>query len=327
MKNQVNKNFYEWVAGFIDAEGCFHIKRKIMSNNKIRYYFEFVIKLHIDDEAVLRTICHILGVGRVVLRPKYNTCSFEVGSEKELRILIDLLDEFQLMGDKYLDYINFREAFFLYFDRSDSVTESLKTKIEEIRANHNTKRASTTLPVNYKRVITDYKLLGFIEGEGSFIVQTRGLTPKFELELTSAQKPLLIDICEYLMLRIQLIADATQPLNLPSKGGIKIRDRKAKGNSKPSVRLEITGIDFLHNYFNVFLSKLEFYSRKKEDFKSFCFICNKLFSKAHIDNEEVKILLLRLSEGMNGARLSTNKLTDKTLTGKIICRDEETPDS
>ena len=31
---------------------------------------------------------------------------------------------------------------------------------------------------------------------------------------------------------------------------------------------------------------------------------------------------------MNGARLSTNKLTDKTLTDEVmICRDEETPDS
>lgn len=68
------------------------------------------------------------------------------------------------MGDKYLDYLNFREVFFLYFDRTNLVSESLKTKIEEIRANHNTKRVSTTLPDGYKRVITDYKLLGFIEG-------------------------------------------------------------------------------------------------------------------------------------------------------------------
>jgi len=128
-------------------------------------------------------------VGRVVLRPKYNTCSFEVGSEKELRVLIDLLDKYPLLGDKYLDYLNFRKAFFLYFDRSGLVTESLKTEIEELRANHNTKRVSTTLPDNYKRVITDYKLLGLIEGEGSFFLQKKGLTPRFELELTSAQKP------------------------------------------------------------------------------------------------------------------------------------------
>jgi hypothetical protein len=287
-----------------------------MSNGKIRYSFEFTIKLHIDDENVLRTICLKLGVGRVVLRPNYNTCSFELSSEKDLRILIGILDEHQLMGDKYLDYLNFREAFFLYFERSDLVTETLKAKIEELRANHNTKRVTTILPLDYKRTITDYKLLGLIEGEGSFFVQTQGLTPKFELELTSAQKPLLMDIYEYLMRHVTVTY---------TKGGIKLRDCKAKGNSKPSVRLEITGISLLHEFFNAYLSKLEFYSRKKEDFKTFCFICEKLYNKAHINNEEVKDLLLKLSKGMNGARLSTNKLTGKTLSDKInISRDEET---
>lgn len=286
-----------------------------MSNGKIRYSFEFTIKLHIDDENVLRTICLKLDIGRVVLRPNYSTCSFEVSSEKELRILIKILDEYQLMGDKYLDYLNFREAFFLYFERTDLVTETLKTKIEELRANHNTKRVTTILPLNYKRIITDYKLLGLIEGEGSFFVQTRDLTPKFELELTSAQKPLLIDIYGYLMRHQTAVY---------TKGGIKLRDCKAKGNSKPSVRLEITGTSLLHNFFNAYLSKLEFYSRKKEDFKTFCFICEKLYNKAHINNEEVKDLLLKLSKGMNGARLSTNKLTDKTLSDKInISRVEE----
>jgi hypothetical protein len=287
-----------------------------MSNGKIRYSFEFTIKLHIDDENVLRTICLKLDIGRVVLRPNYNTCSFEVCSEKELRILIKILDEHQLMGDKYLDYLNFREAFFLYFERPDLVTETLKTQIEELRANHNTKRVTAILPLNYKRAITDYKLLGLIEGDGSFFVQTQGLTPKFELELTSAQKPLLIDICEYLILHVT---------DTYAKGGIKLRDCKAKGNNKPTVRLEITGISLLHNFFNTFLGKLEFYSRKKEDFKTFCFICDKLYNKAHINNEEVKDLLLKLSKGMNGARYSINKLTDKTLTDKInISRDKET---
>src|SRR5690606_19912597 len=128
--------------------------------------------------AVLRTIRDTLNIGRVALRPKYNTCSFEVGSEKELRILINLLDKYTLMGDKYLDYLNFRAAFFLYFERPGLVTDSLIAKIEELRANHNTKRVSTVLPSEYKRVISDYKLLGLIEGEGSFIIQRQGLTPK-----------------------------------------------------------------------------------------------------------------------------------------------------
>lgn len=294
-----------------------------MSNGNTRYYFEFVIKLHIDDEAVLRTIRDTLNIGRVALRPKYNTCSFEVGSEKELRILINLLDKYTLMGDKYLDYLNFREAFFLYFERPGLVTDSLIAKIEELRANHNTKRVSTVLPSEYKRVISDYKLLGLIEGEGSFIIQRQGLTPKFEIELIFTQKPLLMEIQSYLVSKFASESGAINQISC-TKGGIKIRDLKAKkGNSKPTVRLEITGIDLLHNYFNVFLSKLNFYSKKKEDFKTFCFICKTLHSKAHINNKEVMDLLLKLSKEMNGARLSTNKSTDKTLTDKVNTSEDE----
>ena len=131
------------------AEGCFHIKRKIMSNGKIRYYFEFSIKLHIDHEPLLRAIHNTLDIGRIALRPNYNTCSFEVGSERELRILLDILDKITLMGTKYLDYLSFKRAFFLYFDRSDTITESLIVEIEKIRESHNTKRTEFKMPVEY----------------------------------------------------------------------------------------------------------------------------------------------------------------------------------
>jgi hypothetical protein len=286
-----------------------------MSNGKIRYYFEFVIKLHIDSEPLLRSINNTLGIGRIALQTNYNTCSFEVGSEKDLRFLINLIDNTTLMGIKYLDYISFRKAFFLYFDRIGLVTESLIVEIDKIRESHNTKRTEFNMPVEYKCVITDYKLLGLIEGDGSFILQRQGLTPKFELELTSFQKPLLIAIQAYL---ISNLGFDQSYLNKFRLSPIKIRDMKAKSNSKPRVRLEITGVDLLHNYFNMFLSKLKFYSNKEKDFEAFCFICKTLHSKTHINNNQIKDLLLEYSEGMNNARLSTYKFNgDKKVQALI----------
>ena len=135
-----------------------------MSNGKIRYYFEFTIKLHIDHEPLLTVIKNTLDIGRIAVRPHNNDCTFEVGSEEELRILINLLDKTTLMGAKYLDYISFRKAFFLYFDRPGLVTESLIIEIEKIRGNHNTNRYEFKMPVEYNCIITDYKLLGLIEG-------------------------------------------------------------------------------------------------------------------------------------------------------------------
>lgn len=113
------------------------------------------------------------------------------------------------MGIKDLDFLSFKEAFFLYFNRPGSVTETIQApaphhyvrwggvaalRIEEIRAQHNTKRTEFKPVEGFKSSITDYKLLGFIEGEGSFFVRKADFTPRFELELTSAQKALLKSI-------------------------------------------------------------------------------------------------------------------------------------
>ena len=72
------------------------------------------------------------------------------------------------MGIKYLDFLSFREAFFLYFNRPGLVTETIQARIEEIRAQHNTKRTEFKPVEGFKSSITDSKLLGFIEGEGYF---------------------------------------------------------------------------------------------------------------------------------------------------------------
>ena len=276
-----------------------------MSNGRIRYYFEFTIKLHIDHEPVLSIIQFLLDIGRITVRPNSNSCSFEVGSERELRILLNLLDKTTLMGTKYLDYISFSKAFFLYFDRSDLVTESLITDIEKIRENHNTNRTEFKMPVEHNCIITDYKLLGLIEGDGSFMIQKKDLTPKFELELTSAQKPLLVAIQSYLISNLGLDKSYQSSGRLPK---IKIHDIPGKSNSKSTVRLVITGVNLIHNYFNVFLKKLSFVSEnKRKDFLDFCLICEILDRKAHINNKQVKGVLLKLAEGMNSARLSTCK--------------------
>lgn len=278
-----------------------------MPNGNTRYYFEFVIKLHKHHAPLLKTIHSTLGIGRIAIRDNANTCSFEVGSEKELRILISLLKNTTLMGSKYLDYLSFSKAFFLYFDRPGLVTESLIIEIEKIRGSHNTRRTHFEMDEEYKCVITDYKLLGLIEGDGSFIIQKKDLTPKFELELTSNQKPLLLAIQAYLISNLGFDSSYLSKFRLPP---IKIRELEGKSNSKPTVRLEITGVDLLHNYFNVFLSKLVFYSDKGKDFEDFSFICKTLYSKAHINNQEIKDLLLKRAFGMNNARLLTKDIQE-----------------
>lgn len=140
------------------------------------------------------------------------------------------------------------------------------------------------------------------------------------MELTSSQKPLLVAIQAY------LISNLGFDQSYKASGGLKIRDLESKSNSKPTVRLEIIGVDLLHNYFNMFLSKWKFFSFKVKDFEDFSFICKALHRKAHIDNIQVKDALLKLAEGMNSARLSTNKKPKvQALTEEEIRMIEEAP--
>lgn len=194
----------------------------------------------------------------------------------------------------------------MYFDRETLVSKDIQAKIEKIRANHNTKRTEFTMPIEFNHILTDYKVLGLIEGEGSFFIMKKGLVPRFELELTASQESLLVSMKSYLESKIELFLTENQ-ISQIKRGGINIRNCKAKSQGKASVRLEITGVNFLHLFFNAYLREMKFLSKKGLDFETFCEICASLHKKAHLNNEEVAEYLLNLAKGMNNARLTNNK--------------------
>lgn len=59
------EDFYEWLRGFVYAEGYFSI-----TSNRNAYTFTFGIGLHIDDLDVLKYIQKTLQVGTVFMKPK-----------------------------------------------------------------------------------------------------------------------------------------------------------------------------------------------------------------------------------------------------------------
>jgi len=82
--------------------------------------------LNIDDQNVLNYIRDYLGIGNVYLREKSSSCSFIVGNEKGIRLLLDIFDKYQLNGIKLLDYLDFKRAFILYFDRIGTLTDNIR---------------------------------------------------------------------------------------------------------------------------------------------------------------------------------------------------------
>ena len=146
-------NFDSWFVGFSDAESSFNIVPKQDSKGNIsRFTFMFVIGLHLDDFEALKYIQSKLNIGTV--RIAKDECKFVVTKLEEISKLISLFDTHKLNTSKYLDYLDFKKAFNLYFSREGGLTEELKNKILELKDGMNKKRLDFNMPADHKIIVT-----------------------------------------------------------------------------------------------------------------------------------------------------------------------------
>lgn len=300
-------NFLQWFVGFTDAEGNFSINPLLSKDGLTisKVGFIFKIALHKDDEKVLRYISAKLGVGGVRLYK--NECIFSVTDKKGILSLISIFDKYNLNTSKYLDYLDFKEAFFYYINREKNLdTDSkstVKNKIIELKNKMNTSRVNFDRPESSKVIITKYWLLGFIEGDGSFFIRRDNLTPTFSIENTGVQLPVLLNIKEFL--ENSLGFDKYSLHKIKNSSIILITTVKARSvNGKSSVFLTINNINILYNYLIPFFSDAEFLTKKGKDFHDFKIISKAVYEGAH-RKEEIRSLILNLSNTMNNFRLST----------------------
>jgi LAGLIDADG endonuclease len=312
-KGSIDSKFLEWFVGFTDAEGCFFINR-FLKKNKLSissFAFMFKITLHKDDEKVLRIIKDRLRIGGVRLYK--DECIFTITNQKEIAILISIFEKFNLNTSKYLDYLDFKEAFFFYFNRDPNLNpDSIKDTILEFKNKMNTNRIFFERPENSKIVITKNWLLGFIEGDASFFLRRDNLTPVFSIENTAVQFPVMLKIKEFL--EVSLGFDKYSLYKLKNTCTIAITSLKAKTiNSKSTVRITIQQINVLNNYLIPFFGNEELLTKKAKDFFDFKIICKVIYEGGHrID--KIKALILKLSNTMNNFRLSTYNGEVKHLT-------------
>ena len=298
--------FYQWFVGFSDAEGSFGIFS--LSDG---FSFNFTIGLHRDDLPVLNHIQNTLGFGSVYAYK--DKCYYRVNKIKDILKLISIFDTFALNTSKYLDYLDFKKAFFLYKERT-KLSKEFIDKILEIKNNMNSQRTSFARP---QAVITKSWLLGFIEGDGSFSLSRTTLEPVFTIKLSESQLPLLMEIKKYLETNLGFGKYSLCKLNISPI--ISISKNKSVNNSKPLAILTIKNVHLLHNYFIPFFSECHFISKKGLDFNDFKIICKAIYIGAY-RNTEIKNLIIKLSLTMNNYRLSTyqGKVDLLNLNEKIL---------
>lgn len=193
-----------WVAGFVDAEGCFRIsilKNKnykgnpwnpslYSGNNKlgnimplsVRLYFQ--IGLHLKDEKILKSIQSTLGVGKFYKsKSRVDSVELQVSSIKDMSAIINFFDNYPLITQKWADYILFKEAYELILNKQHFTIEGLK-RLVAIKSLINKglsdqlKEAFSNLELvnvdrcNVIKEIPDPNwIAGFTSGEGNFSVR------------------------------------------------------------------------------------------------------------------------------------------------------------
>jgi len=126
-----------FVTGFVDAEGCFTIGLTKSEQYRSGYQVTaiFKISLHRKDYDLLCQIRDYFGVG-VITKHGETTIQYFVRSIKDLNVILSHFEAYPLIGQKWADYILFKQAIVLIKNKEHLTKQGLK-KILSLKASIN----------------------------------------------------------------------------------------------------------------------------------------------------------------------------------------------
>lgn len=195
-KHLSNKNFEQWLVGFTDGDGNFHIAKQKVGEN-IKWNLGFKLTQSGYNARVLNYIKKELGVGSIT--KDGNKLQFFIRDRKIIEsVIIPIFDKNPLLTTKYFDYIKLKKALAI-LNNNDLSKEHKNTEIQKIKDLKpsidyiSPAWSDASLPLtgveSVNNVMTKDWLIGFIEAEGSFylvkkdskrIVHGFGLTQKLD---------------------------------------------------------------------------------------------------------------------------------------------------
>lgn len=100
------QDFYEWLVGLTDGDGCFSIN--IQKNSLC---FTYKISLSTNNLQLLYYIKSELKIGSVTIEKNRKMASFRVRDSQKLNdIILPIFEKYPLFTKKYYDFIYFKEA-------------------------------------------------------------------------------------------------------------------------------------------------------------------------------------------------------------------------
>jgi hypothetical protein len=128
----------QWVVGFVDGEGCFHVgihKNQTMKLG-VQVLPEFTVVQHQVDVQVLHAFKDYFGCG--VVRKNHGTrlCYRVRGQENLLHKILPFFEKHQLKTRKRVDFAKFRKILLL-MQKEEHLTPDGLEKIRQIKATMN----------------------------------------------------------------------------------------------------------------------------------------------------------------------------------------------
>jgi len=298
----LSKNFIEWFRGFTDAEGCFIIQSVVHLTKDHNFKFIFRITLHLDDLACLEFIKNTLHIGNVRVNVERSEVVYEVSAQREIEIILAIFNKFNLNTTKHLNFIAFEQAFLLFVENnSQEARKELKSKIKFIKDNMNRQRTDFTMPLNHYN-ISNYWLLGFVEGEGSFYFSASNKSIVFSIS-QKGNETLMLAIQEFLYNLVPL-----EQLNsvIDDENWVKINS-----DSRGIFNLIVQRRSYIEFVLIPFFDSITWRSKKFLDYKDWKAIFY-LYNKGFNYLQEGEALIKRILSQMNNNRLSTSKGSSAT---------------
>jgi hypothetical protein len=138
-----------------------------------------------------------LHIGNVRFNTEKSEVVYEVSAQREIEIILAIFNKFNLNTTKHLNFIAFEQAFLLFMENnSQKIRKELKSKIKSLKDSMNKQRTDFTMPLNHYN-ISNYWLLGFIEGEGSFYFSASNESIVFSIS-QKGNETLMLAIQEFL---------------------------------------------------------------------------------------------------------------------------------
>ncbi len=101
-----------WLAGFSQADGCFHISTPKSKTHKTGYSVRLEYSLKQNDDLPLKLLHNLLNMGNISQYSSGIWC-YKSSGYKTAASLIDYFDKYNIFAGKYIDYLKFRKVYIM----------------------------------------------------------------------------------------------------------------------------------------------------------------------------------------------------------------------